>query len=148
MNDQLNMRTFIACFLLALTAGCVGPMKDWPNVQSGEKTVEPVIQAIKAYRAAHGKYPESLDALGLPEKVMEDVSVRKLHYLLRENGSIASVSFRPRPQSDSKTDFRCRNATGESLKTHPDRIKDPSPKAKKTATENFQKVADACSSCS
>ena len=90
------MRTFIASFLLALTAGCVGPMKDWPNVQSGEKAAEPVILAIEAYRTTHGKYPESFDALGLPEKVMEDVRDRNLHYLLRGNGSIANVSFRPR----------------------------------------------------
>ena len=90
------MRNFTALFLLASTAGRVGPMKDWPNVQSGEKAAEPVIMAIKAYRTAHGKYPESFDALGLPEKVMEDVRDRNLHYLLRENGSVANVSFRPR----------------------------------------------------
>lgn len=89
------MRTFIICFLLFLTAGCVGPMNDWPNVQSGAKTAEPVILAIQAYRTTHGKYPESLDALNLPEKVMEDVRNRKLHYLLQKNGSNAGVSFRP-----------------------------------------------------
>ena len=90
------MRTFITCSLLVLTAGCVGPMKDWPNVQSGEKAAEPVILAIKAYRTTHGRYPESFDALGLPEEVMEDVRDRKLRYSLRENGSIANVSFQPR----------------------------------------------------
>jgi hypothetical protein len=90
------MHTFIACFLLALTAGCVGPMKDWPNVQSGIRAAEPVILAVEAHHTTHGNYPESLDVLSLPEKVMEDARDWKLRYFSRQNGSIASISFQPR----------------------------------------------------
>ncbi|RZI54667.1 MAG: hypothetical protein EOP12_01650 [Pseudomonas sp.] len=95
MNNQLNLRNFIACFLLALTAGCVGPMKDWPNVLSGTSAADPVIFAVEAHYTAHGKYPESLDVLGLPEEVMEDARNKKLRYFSHQNGSIASISFQP-----------------------------------------------------
>ena len=90
------MRTFIVCFLLVLTMGCAGPMKDWPNVQSGIKAAGPLITAVETYRNTYGKYPESVDMLGLPKNVIDELQDRRIRYFLRENGLTYSVGFYPR----------------------------------------------------
>ena len=67
-----------------LLAGCC-PSSDWSetSLSATEKRGEPIVAALEAYRAAHGEYPEKLNAL-IPQYMKEIkpplVGNHKWHY--------------------------------------------------------------------
>lgn len=80
---------------VVLVAGCAtGRFVDTPQAKEGIAASDPVITEVEAYKQIHGKYPESIDLLGLSSDALTRVKAQGVSYYFHSDGNAYGVMFR------------------------------------------------------